>query len=180
MRNAIRKFVLLDRDGVINEDRSDSVLSRDDFVLLPRAVEAIALANRKGYGVLIITNQACVGRGDLSFDELEAIHRLMREAVGKAGGRIDEVYVCPHTEAERCDCRKPRPGLVYRARADYGFELDGTWMVGDAQRDLDAALAAGCRPALVRTGKGSRVAPSRNLAVFRDLMHFAERLCPLQ
>lgn len=170
------KFVLLDRDGVINEDRSESVLSRNDFVLLSGAAEAIALLNHKGYGVLVITNQACIGRGALSVEESDAIHRLMGDAVRKAGGYIERIYVCTHTDADQCDCRKPKPGLIHQARADYRFESSETWMVGDAQRDIEAAIAAGCRAALVRTGKGNRTQAPPGVPVFRDLMHFAETL----
>ena len=171
-----KEFILLDRDGVINEDRSKSVLSSDEFVLLPFAAEAIALANRKGYGVLVITNQACVGRGELASDELYAIHRYMCKLIEMAGGRIEEIYVCPYTDADRCDCRKPAPGLISRAHAKYGFDPGGTWLVGDAPLDIDAAIAAGCRPALVRTGKGAGISVAPGIPVFRDLMHFSEQL----
>lgn len=168
-----KRFVLLDRDGVINEDRPESVRSRNTFVVLPNVPEAIALLNQKGYAVVVVTNQACVGRGELSREELDAIHRLMIDEVGRAGGRIERIYVCPHIDEDHCDCRKPKTGLIDQARQDYGFQSAETWIVGDDLRDIQAAQAAGCRPALVRTGKGAQIVAPAEVPIFRDLMHFA-------
>jgi D-glycero-D-manno-heptose 1,7-bisphosphate phosphatase len=167
------RFVLLDRDGVINQDRPESVRSRNAFVVLPSVPEAIALLNQKGYAVLVVTNQACVGRGQLSREELDAIHRLMSDEVGRAGGQIEQIYVCPHIDQDHCDCRKPKTGLIDQARQECGFQPAETWMVGDDLRDIQAAQAAGCRPALVRTGKGGQVVAPADVPIFWDLMHFA-------
>lgn len=169
-------FVLFDRDGVINRDLPGSVCSVDDFELLPGAADAIAAVNRKGYRVLVITNQACVGRGDVSAAELDAIHRLMVEQVAAAGGVIDAIYVCPHTHADDCDCRKPRPGLIEQAHQDYGFDRTDTWMVGDAMRDVEAALAAAIRPALVRSGKPLPEPLRTGVTVFDNLSAFVRQL----
>lgn len=171
-----KKFVLLDRDGVINEDRPGSVLSVEHFELLPDVDRAIKLIRRKGYGVLVITNQACVGRGELARSELDRIHRKMREELETEDTRIEDIYVCAHTDDDGCDCRKPRPGLIEQARRDFGFEPKETWLVGDDLRDIQAATAAGCRPALVRTGKGARVDAPAGVTVFEDLMDFARRI----
>jgi D-glycero-D-manno-heptose 1,7-bisphosphate phosphatase len=170
--NAYR-FVLLDRDGVINEDRPGSVRSECDFVPLTHAPEAIAKLNRNGYRVLVVTNQACVGRGQLTFDELERIHDSMLRVVRAAGGDIERIYVCPHTDEDECDCRKPRPGLLTRARQDFGFDPSQTWLIGDANRDVAAAISAGFRPALVRSGKNLANGTPDGVPVFDDLMHFA-------
>jgi len=170
------RFVLFDRDGVINKDLPGSVCSVDDFELLPGAADAIAAANRKGYRVLVITNQACVGRGDLSAAELDAIHRLMLEQVAAAGGVIDAIYVCPHTDADACECRKPRPGLIEQAYEDYGFDRANTWMIGDAVRDAEAALAAGVRPALVLSGKRLAEPLATEVTVFDNLRAFVRQL----
>lgn len=176
VRRDTAKYVLLDRDGVINQDRPGSVLSRAEFALLERVPDAIALLNRMGYRVLVVTNQACVGRGDLSREELDAIHALMREKIAAAGGHIDEIYVCPHTDEDDCECRKPRTGLIDRARRDFGFIAEDTWLIGDDLRDIEAATAAGCRPAIVYTGKLSEDQLPGGVTAHRDLMNFAEHV----
>ena len=168
--------VLLDRDGVINRDLPGSVCSSSDFEMLPGAGEAIAELNRKGYHVLVITNQACVGRDDLTAAGLEAIHLLMQRQVARHGGNIERIYVCPHVDEDHCDCRKPRTGLVDRAYEDYGFERAETWMIGDSERDIEAALRAGCQPALVRTGKNAAGDLDLGVPVFDDLAHFAREI----
>lgn len=132
--------------------------------------------NRKGYRVLVLTNQGCIGRGELSWQELRQIHALMQRRIIDAGGKIDAIYVCPHVDDDHCDCRKPKPGLVRQAQLQYDFSPVNTWMVGDAERDIEAAANAGCRPALVRTGKGAAVRSGRDVAVFDDLAHFARNL----
>jgi D-glycero-D-manno-heptose 1,7-bisphosphate phosphatase len=176
MCNERDHFVLLDRDGVINKDLPGSVCSIDDFELLPGAGEAIAELNRKGYRAIVITNQACVGRGDLMPADLDGIHRLMLEQIAKADGKIDSIYVCPHIDADYCDCRKPRPGLIEQAYADYGFDRETTWMVGDSDRDIEAALAAGCRAALVHSGKQVQAPLQTGVSVFGNLPAFVRHL----
>jgi len=174
--NSVKHCVLLDRDGVINRDLPGSVCSRTDFEMLPGAAQAIAELNRKGYHVLVITNQACVGRGDLAESELTAIHELMRRQVERFGGRIDRIYVCPHVDEDDCDCRKPRPGLIEQAHEDFGFECAATWVVGDSDRDIEAARRAGCRAALVTTGKGLAGERPAGIPEFEDLAHFAREI----
>lgn len=176
MTNSDRQYVLLDRDGVINEDRPGSLLSLADLALLPEAPRAIALLNEKGYGVLVITNQACISRGELTLPVLDSIHGAMLERIANQGGRIENIYVCPHSDENRCLCRKPRPGLIKQAQRDYGFIPERTWLVGDDRRDIAAARAAHCRPALVRTGKGGLLDPPAGVPVYRDLLDFAERI----
>lgn len=169
-------FVLLDRDGVINRDLPRSVRSEQEFVLLPGAAEAIAELNRKGYRVLVVTNQACIGRGELASEELERIHETLRQGVSAAGGKIERIYVCPHTDEDDCECRKPRPGLLIRAQSEFGFEPAQTWMVGDAERDVAAARRAGVRPAVVRTGSDKAYRAPDGVPVFDDLLHFAREI----
>ena len=170
---SVPNVILLDRDGVINRDLPTSVLSREQFEMLAPSPAAIALLNRKGYRIAVVTNQACVGRGELSGDELDRIHQMMREQVAEAGGHIDAIYVCPHTDDDRCDCRKPRTGLIDRARDELGFVPEHTWMVGDDLRDVEAARAAGCRPAVVHSGKLRADQTPADVASYRDLMDFA-------
>jgi D-glycero-D-manno-heptose 1,7-bisphosphate phosphatase len=168
-------FVMLDRDGVINRDLAESVRCKDDFVLLPRVPEAIATLNRAGFRVLVITNQACVGRGELGNDELARIHENMQQEIRAEGGNIERIYVCPHTDDDGCRCRKPKPGLILEAQQDFGFEPQRTWMVGDTRRDIEAAISAGCRPALVRSNKQPGYNPPDGVPVFDNLMQFARQ-----
>jgi len=166
-------YVLLDRDGVINENRPGSVLSTADFRLIENVPEAILTLNGRGYRVLVISNQACVGRGDLAIDELHEIHKYMRDQISLKGGEIDGIYVCPHTDDDNCRCRKPRTGLIDCARRDHGFVASETWMIGDDYRDVQAATDAGCKPGIVCTGKLQLGDTPPGVAVFRDLMEFA-------
>lgn len=179
MTVSARRYVLLDRDGVLNVDRPGSVCSLAELEMLPDVADAVAEINRKGYGVLVVTNQACVSRGDLDPEELERIHLEIERRISAASGAIEGWYVCPHGDGDKCECRKPAPGLILKARLDKGFSCPDTWMIGDAPRDIQAALAAGCRPGLVLTGKGrtfSHDLPSES--VFEDLSHFASSLVP--
>jgi len=148
--------ILLDRDGVLNHDRPDSVKSADDLVILPGVGRAVAALNRAGYTVLIVTNQAMIGRGVLTEDDVETIHDALRRRLSREGGSIAGFYVCPHRPDEGCDCRKPSPGLLLRAARDWGFDCAATWFVGDDVKDVEAGRAAGCRTALVLTGKGRK------------------------
>lgn len=166
-------FIFLDRDGVLNRDRSHSVRHRSEFELIDRVPAAIHRLNEKGYRLIVITNQACIGRGDLDIAELKAIHDQMKMAIEAGGGGVTDIYVCPHTDADGCTCRKPEPGLLIQASKDYGIDLRTTWFIGDDERDMQAAAAAGCRPGIVRTGKGSQWTPPDEVAVFDDLYDFA-------
>jgi D-glycero-D-manno-heptose 1,7-bisphosphate phosphatase len=174
--NIVNLCVLLDRDGVINRDLPGSVCSTSDFEILPGAGDAIAELNRKGYHVLVITNQACIGRGDLTTAGLEAIHEQLQRYLARLGGRIERFYVCPHVDEDHCDCRKPRAGLIERAHDDYGFDRAATWMIGDSERDIEAALSAGCRAGLVRSGKNAAGSLRPNIPLFDDLAHFAREI----
>ena len=172
-------FVLLDRDGVLNVDRAHSVRERSEFELIEGAVEAVKTINDKGYRVLVLTNQACVGRGDLDPDELDVIHRILHQSVRDVGGEIEDIYVCPHVDADECSCRKPSPGLLHQAQQDYGFDFSETFFVGDDGRDMQAARNARAQPAVVRTGKGSEWDPPQTVPVFDSLLDFARWLTPV-
>ncbi|MEN9352775.1 MAG: hypothetical protein RL318_100 [Fibrobacterota bacterium] len=168
------KFILLDRDGVLNEDLPGSLCRLEDLRMIPGAAQAVALLNAQGFQVLVITNQACVGRGQLSMGTLDAIHAEMERQVQVAGGRIEAWFICAHRSEEKCSCRKPLPGLLLAAQARYGFPMAETWFVGDAGRDIEASIAAGCRPALVLTGKGGKTQLEHpGIPAFADLLAFA-------
>lgn len=171
---ALRSVVLLDRDGVLNVDRADSVTSVADLELVSGAREGTARLSAAGYTLVVVTNQACVGRGQLAEREL---HEINAELDRRLGGVISDWLVCPHTAAQACECRKPRTQLLDRARDAWGFDPAATWFVGDDDRDVEAAQRFGCRPALVRTGKGARTAAARfDVPIFEDLSGFAAAL----
>jgi D-glycero-D-manno-heptose 1,7-bisphosphate phosphatase len=150
----IRPAIFLDRDGVINRNRSDHVKSWSEFEFLPGTLEALRRLTQLGWPVVVISNQAVVGHGLVSRQTVEEINAHMVAVVQSVGGRIDQVLYCPHRPEEGCDCRKPRPGLLLRAADRLGLDLSRSFFVGDAESDVRAAQAVGCRPVLVKTGRG--------------------------
>ena len=179
------KLVVLDRDGTINEDRDDFVKSADEWVPLPGALEAIARLNQAGWHTVIATNQSGIGRGLFDMAAVNAMHVKMNQLLHRLGGRVDAVFFCPHSPQDGCACRKPLPGLFTQIAERYGVDLSDVPAVGDSARDLRAAVAAGCRPHLVRTGKLARVgddavahlkAELPGMQVHADLAAFAEAL----
>lgn len=147
-------LVILDRDGVINHDSDDYIKSPDEWQPLPGSLEAIARLCRADYTVVVATNQAGVGRGLFSQEMLIRIHRKMASSIRDKGGRLDSVFFCPHSPAEQCGCRKPKPGMLLEISDRLGIGLSGVPVVGDSLRDLEAAEAAGAIPVLVKTGRG--------------------------
>ncbi|HEY8386027.1 MAG TPA: D-glycero-beta-D-manno-heptose 1,7-bisphosphate 7-phosphatase [Porticoccaceae bacterium] len=178
-------LVILDRDGVINEDSDAFVKSLAEWIPLPGSIEAIARLSRAGFTVAVATNQSGLGRGLFGQDDLDAMHQHLESLVVEAGGKLAGIYYCPHRPEEGCECRKPLPGLLDRLARDLGQPLQGAYMVGDSLRDLEAGLARGCRPVLVRTGKGTateaRLQASdssllASLAVYDDLSAWVDHL----
>lgn len=147
-------LVLLDRDGVINEDLPGSVTHPDTMRLLPGAGEAIALLNRAGWKIAVVTNQSCVGRGKVSEAMLARIHEYMQHLLAEKGARLDKIYVCTDAPEQATYRRKPAPGMLLEAMREFNAPPERTPVVGDALRDLRAASAAGCPRYLVLTGKG--------------------------
>ena len=147
-------LVILDRDGVINHDSDDYIKSPDEWQPLPGSLEAIARLCRADYTVIVATNQAGVGRGLFSLDMLIRIHSKMASSIRDKGGRLDSVFFCPHSPADQCGCRKPKPGMLLEISDRLGIGLSGVPVVGDSLRDLEAAAAAGAMPVLVKTGQG--------------------------
>jgi len=150
------KLVILDRDGVINHDSVSYIGSTDEWQPLPGSLEAIAKLTQAGYHVVVATNQSAIGRGLLEMATLNAIHDKMHRAVSQAGGRIDAIFYCPHGYEENCDCRKPKPGLLEEVGRRFNTDLKDVAFIGDAVRDLQAAVGAGAQPVLVLTGKGAK------------------------
>jgi D-glycero-D-manno-heptose 1,7-bisphosphate phosphatase len=159
--------VFLDRDGVINHNRVDYVKQWSEFHFLPGTLRAIADLTAAGYQIFVVTNQACVGKGLLSRADLEAMHARMLQHIELAGGHIGGVLYCPHRNDEGCACRKPAPGLLFRARDEFGVDLQHAIMVGDSLTDMRTAAAAGVPAILVFSGIGPRTAfhPPRDSSI---------------
>ncbi|HEX6708306.1 MAG TPA: D-glycero-beta-D-manno-heptose 1,7-bisphosphate 7-phosphatase [Albitalea sp.] len=179
------KLIILDRDGTINEDRDDFVKSPEEWVPLPGALEAIARLNHAGWHTVLATNQSGLGRGLFDMAMLNAMHARMNQMLAKFGGRIDAVFFCPHAPEEQCECRKPLPGLMQQIGERYGLDLREVPIVGDALRDMQAGMAAGCPTHLVRTGKAGQLDEAQLATMLRqvpgtqvhaDLAAFADAL----
>jgi D-glycero-D-manno-heptose 1,7-bisphosphate phosphatase len=151
------KLIILDRDGVINQDRDDFVKSADEWQPIDGSLEAIARLNQAGFHVVVATNQSGLARGFFSMAALNAMHSKMHKLLADKGARVDAVFLCPHTSEAVCDCRKPNAGLFTQIARRYGTQsLRGTPTVGDSLRDLQAGAMVGCALHAVRTGKGAR------------------------
>ena len=148
-------LVILDRDGVINEDSDQYIRSVDEWHPIPGSIEAIARLSQAGFRVAVATNQSGLSRGYFGLDELEAIHAELRARVEAAGGDIAAIAYCPHLPTEGCDCRKPGTGLLLALQRELSLPLAGAPFVGDSLKDLQAAEQVGCLPVLVTTGKGA-------------------------
>ena len=152
---ALGKVIFLDRDGVINFDSPDYIKSWAEYRFLPRSLEALAALTVSGYDLIVITNQSIVGRGIVPLAVLEDTHRRMLQAVAAAGGRIIDILYCPHRPDEDCSCRKPRPGMILRARERHRIDLSLAVMIGDNVKDMECGRNAAvvqrswCAPAAV-------------------------------
>lgn len=160
----MRRAVFLDRDGVVNRNevrdgRPYGPQSVDDFVVLPGVGEAAAALRAAGYLVIVATNQPGLAR-----ETVEAMHAKMRRTVP-----LDDILVCPHAEADNCDCRKPKPGLLLDAAREHGISLPDSWMVGDRWRDVEAGKAAGCRTVFIDHGYTNEPRPRDPDVVVRSL-----------
>jgi D-glycero-D-manno-heptose 1,7-bisphosphate phosphatase len=155
-KEMLRNVVFLDRDGVINRDSPDYIKSWSEFEFLPGSLEAIKLLTLNGFATIVITNQSVINRKMVSGKKLEYIHAMMKKVVTSNGGQITDIFYCPHVPEERCNCRKPKPGLILRAKQKYGIHISTSVMVGDSAKDIECARNAGCGHAvLVKTGNGS-------------------------
>ena len=149
-------MLLLDRDGVINQDSDNYIRSLDEWHPVPGSIDAIAALSKAGYRIAIATNQSGLSRGYFTLDVLEAIHDKLCRLVEEQGGAIAGIFYCPHLPDEGCNCRKPATGLLQAIEDELGEPLDGAYFIGDSLKDLQAARATGCKPVLVLTGKGSK------------------------
>lgn len=174
------KLVILDRDGVVNQDSIDFVKGPDEWVALPGSLAAIARLNRAGWRVVLASNQSGLGRGLFNAAALNAMHAKFRAELAREGGQIDAIFLCPHAPDEGCNCRKPSPGMLHDIARRYDINLAGVPSVGDSLRDLQAAATAGCAPWLVRTGNGLKTEAQGDLPpgtqIRDDLMAVAAAL----
>lgn len=150
------RLVILDRDGVINEDSDDYIKSVDEWVPIEGSLEAIARLNQAGILVAVVSNQSGIGRGLFTPDDLNRMHAKLQRLLARIGGHVDGIFFCPHKPEDNCECRKPAPGLLRSASLRFGLPLNSVPFIGDSKRDVEAARAARALPILVRTGKGER------------------------
>lgn len=174
------KLLILDRDGVINEEHPGFIKSPDEWIPLPGSLEAMGELTRAGWSLVIATNQSGVARGYYDVQMLNRIHAKMYKAANEEGGHIDAVFFCPHGPDDGCSCRKPAPGMIEDIARRYHIQPADCMMVGDSQRDLEAIAAAGGKPILVRTGNGSTTEAAGKLPpgtlVFDNLAAVARHL----
>lgn len=175
------KFILLDRDGVINHESSGYIKSPEEFELYPDSVRAIANLSQAGYTIIICTNQSGLGRGLFNIEQLNEIHTKLHKAVNQAGGHIDAIFYCPHLSKDNCSCRKPKPGMILDVFDRFNIENPSNIMfVGDSARDLDAIHAVGGIPVLVKTGNGLKTLSNGQIhsgtLVFNNLLEVSEYL----
>ena len=167
------KLIILDRDGVINQDSDDYIKTEQEWQAIPGSLRAIARLNHHGYRVVAATNQSGLARGKLTLKDMNKIHKKMHTLLAQYGGVVEAVFFCPHGPDDGCACRKPNPGLFREIGKRLRTSLNGVVTIGDRLSDVQAALAVGARPMLVRTGKGQQqidegIIPD-NIPVYDDL-----------
>jgi len=175
------KLIILDRDGVINEDSDSYIKSAEEWIAIPGSLEAIARLNHSGYRVVVASNQSGIGRGLFTVDDLNKMHTKMQRELGRVGGQIEGVFFCPHNPNEGCRCRKPLPGLFEQIARRLDVDLHSIPSVGDSIRDVKAAQVVGASPILVLTGKGKRTvtehsAELQGIPIFFDLAAVADTM----
>jgi D-glycero-D-manno-heptose 1,7-bisphosphate phosphatase len=168
--------IILDRDGVINHDSDDYIKSPDEWIPIDGSLDAIASLKRAGYRIAVATNQSGLARGYFDLTALNAMHDKLHGLLAQRGVHIDGIFYCPHGPDDHCDCRKPKPGLLYQIRDALDIDLDDTVFVGDSMGDVQAARLVGAQPVLLRTGKGERtlakLGNNPDLPVYDDLESF--------
>lgn len=181
------QLIILDRDGVINQDSDNFIKSVDEFIPLPGSLQAIADLCHAGFTVVVATNQSGIARQLFSQETLTAMHEKLQSLLMPLGGRITQFYYCPHGPDDHCHCRKPKPGMITQIADDYLDSRQGlseVYVVGDSLRDLDAGIAVGTQLALVKTGKGQRslekitqenLTQYSHIPVYTDLAEFSRQ-----
>jgi len=171
-------LIILDRDGVINEDSDDYIKSPAEWQPIPGSLEAIAKLSQHGYRVVIVTNQSGLGRKLFTIETLNAIHMKMNTHLAQYGGVIDAIFFCPHLPKDNCSCRKPKPGLYNDVSERLRVSLSKVYCVGDKMTDIKAIQSAGGKPILVRTGKGQseidQALVPAGIPIYNDLAEFVD------
>lgn len=174
------KLLILDRDGVINEDSDDYIKSAEEWIPIPGSLEAMARLYHAGYTLTVATNQSGIARGYYSVEELDAMHTKLRRLLAAQGAKIALIAYCPHLGEAQCACRKPKPGMLLTIAEHFGINPAQAEVVGDSLRDWQAAAAVGASYAQVRTGKGLRTLAEGKLPtaipVFNNLADYADSL----
>ncbi len=171
----MKQLIILDRDGVINQDSDNFIKSADEWQPIAGSLEAMGKLCQAGYTLVIATNQSGIARGLYTLETLHAMHKKMARLLNQHGGHVDAIFYCPHGPKDNCLCRKPKTGLFDDISARFQQSLQGVIAIGDSLRDLQAASAAGATPVLVKTGKGERVLSTglpdnlQHVPVFNDL-----------
>ena len=177
------RLVILDRDGVINSDHKGYVNSPDEWQPIPGSLEAIAAMKSGGLKLAVATNQSGIARNFYTEQDLMAIHNKMEHLLEQLGAKIDVIAFCPHGPDDGCACRKPKPGMLRQISRDLGIAADESIFIGDSLKDIEAAIAHGCRPILVQTGNGLRTAEllkqqqlKVEVEIFADLASASEHI----
>lgn len=147
----MNKAVFLDRDGVLNKERKDYVKTVQEIELFPNIEISISKLQKKSFLVIVITNQSAINRGLTTHENICAIHNFIQNYLEKFDTKINAFYYCPHRPDQNCNCRKPKPGLIKQAAADFNIDLSKSWMIGDNQTDFDAGIEAGCKSIILST-----------------------------
>lgn len=172
--------IFLDRDGVINHDRIGYVASMDEWEPIEGSLEAMAQLTQAGYPIFVITNQSGIGRGYYTLENLVAIHQRMLACVHQKGGKIVDIYYCPHAPEEHCSCRKPNPGMLVQCQREHGMDLTQAYFVGDRLTDLQVGDSVGAQAVLVTTGRGDKtlaaLPKSHPYPVYANLSAFVKQM----
>lgn len=172
--------IILDRDGVINQDSDDYIKSAHEWIPIPGSIEAISRLKKAGYLVAVATNQSGLARGYFDMQALQAMHDKMHALLAQRGAAIDGIFFCPHSPADNCVCRKPKPGLLLQIAKQLNIDLKQAVFVGDTLSDTQAARMVGATPVLVKTGKGLRTLQNTEavagIKVYDNLSHYVREL----
>ena len=177
--NSTDKIVILDRDGVINEDSDAYIKSPEEWIPIEGSLEAIAQLNSCGYRIFIFTNQSGIAREYFTEETLGRMHAKMTEMLAEVGGKIEKIFYCPHGPDDDCECRKPKIGMLKQIEQHVNHSIEKAFVVGDSKKDIEAAIKVGAKPVLVLSGKTTS-APNwcaGDFSIFPNLKEFADSIC---